>query len=351
MTTYINKNDKAAILAGIKKNSPALLVGETGIGKTTIINHLAKKEKKILHRISLNGSTTVDEIIGKFVPKGKKIEWIDGLLVQAMKKGDWVVFDEINSATSDILFCLHALLDDDRKLTLLENEGEIIYGHKDFRFFATMNPTDDYIGTKELNPALKSRFFPILEIKHLEPKKEQALLVKKGSDDAHATYLVSFATDLRKLKNELQISYFCSTRDLIQVSELIDAGLDKDLAINYAIINKIDSDDRQYLIDNKVIDNVQLLDMNEADGLKVELKKINKDLTSSLKALDIYKDSVVRMENEKEELNKKITQLENDLVMAQNTKSDGDLQKILDDTLEDRDELIRELDLLKKNEQ
>jgi midasin len=44
----------------------------------------------------------------------------EGLLVQAVRAGDWVVLDELNLAKSEILETLNRLLDDNQELFLPE---------------------------------------------------------------------------------------------------------------------------------------------------------------------------------------------------------------------------------------
>lgn len=356
MKTYIQKDDEKILKACIKTNQPALLEGETGIGKTTIINHLAKKKKKTLHRISVNGATSIEEILGKFIPKGKNIEWVDGLLVKAMKDGDWVVFDEINVAVPDILFCLQSLLDDDRKITLLEKENEVVKPHKDFRFFATMNPPEEYIGTKDLNKALKSRFY-ILKIKHLEPKKEIKLLESLKVEADTAVELVSLGENLRELKDKDEIEYYCSTRDLIQAGQLVAEGIDFKTAVTYTLLHKMDSEDIKIIEEKKLINNFKRINVNEVEELKKEKEQLKKDIEDYSRNYIKAEKELDKKELEIKELNlgiknhgNKIVELEEEL-KNKGKGEDKDLVQVLEETINERDELIKEINNLKnKNE-
>ena len=60
------------ILHAVESNIPVLLIGETGTGKTTCIRDLARKHKRELIRVSLNGATSVEEIIGKWILKNTR---------------------------------------------------------------------------------------------------------------------------------------------------------------------------------------------------------------------------------------------------------------------------------------
>ncbi len=237
--------ERRALETGIETNTAVLLVGETGVGKTTAIRILAKERGKNLIRLNLTGQTGVDEILGKYIATvDRGMVWQDGLLIHAMKTGDWIVFDEINVALPEILSALHSLLDDDRKIVLKEHDGEVVECHEEFRFFATMNPSDDYAGTKEMNKALMSRFGIILDVL---PSAEEHLIVieKTGTDQKTAAMLVKAANTLRKAKANSHISLVCSTRDLIYVATLIRGGFSKAEAFELAVINKANQDERE----------------------------------------------------------------------------------------------------------
>jgi cobaltochelatase CobS len=182
----------------------------------------------------------VEEILGKFLVKNGTTYWQDGILTTAMKKGHWIVFDEINAALPEILFTLHSLLDDDRKILLPEKDNEIVIPHADFRFFATMNPPEEYAGTKDMNKALMSRFTAVLIVEVLSQQDEYKLLVdEKKADPKTAETLVRIATALRDEKVKENIFYFCSTRDLVQCAFLVNNGLTLDVAVKGSIINKM----------------------------------------------------------------------------------------------------------------
>lgn len=225
-----------------EKNIAALIVGDTGTGKTTIVKSIADKKERKYTRFNLTGETTVDEFVGKYVLRNKETIWEDGVLLAAMKAGHWLIVDEINVALPEILFVLHSLLDDDRSVLVANHNGEIIKPHPNFRFFATMNPVDEYAGTKDLNKAFKSRFGMILIMEYPNAKIEAQVVSSKGGVQPDvAMKIVDVGHSIRKAKAEGEVFYTCSTRDLIQWAMLVeDLGLQE--AFEVTLLNKANGD-------------------------------------------------------------------------------------------------------------
>lgn len=290
--------NKKLLHTAISKNLPTLLIGETGTGKTSIIREEAIKRSQEWIRFNLTGETTVDEFVGKYELEGGKTVWRDGILLQAMKKGHWLIVDEINVALPEILFVLHSLLDDDKFVVVSNHAGEVVKPHEDFRFFATMNPTDEYAGTKELNKAFQSRFSVTLKLHYPDNDTEAKIIKDKtGVDDATAHKMADIAVALRKAKEEEKIFYTCSTRDLLQWGNLVDAiGMEE--AFLVSILNKSNGDAKSIaeIYDKLIGRHIKL----EKQGFKLSVDWFE----AAAKALTVEKK---RFEEEKENTRKEIT--------------------------------------------
>jgi hypothetical protein len=88
--------------------------------------------------------------------------WQDGLVVQALKQGWWVLLDEVNLAEPQILERLNSVLEREPSLVLTEYDNSALGVperpvHADFRIFATMNPAE-YVGRSVLSPAYRDRW-------------------------------------------------------------------------------------------------------------------------------------------------------------------------------------------------
>jgi cobaltochelatase CobS len=201
------------------KDLPVLLIGETGVGKTQAVRYLAWKTNNGLRRVNLNGATTVDEFLGKLLINEQGTYWIDGVLVDAMQAGDWILLDEINACLPEIAFCLHSLLDDDQMVVLTEHDGRIVRPHPNFRLFASMNPSEEgrYGGTKMLNEALMDRFPIVIRMEYLPEQEEiEAVVAQSGNEDREqVTQMVRVANDVRQAIHSEKIFGSFSTRRVI----------------------------------------------------------------------------------------------------------------------------------------
>ena len=55
-------------------------------------------------------------------PQSNKLLFQEGVLVEAVRNGYWVILDELNLAPSEVLEALNRLLDDKRELLIVETQ-------------------------------------------------------------------------------------------------------------------------------------------------------------------------------------------------------------------------------------
>jgi len=249
--TFIDHGDILKTLAiAIRDNLPVLLIGESGTGKTSAIRYLANQTGNGLRRVNLNGGTTADELVGRLLINDKGTYWVDGVLTEAMRNGEWIVLDEINAALPEVLFVLQSVMDDDGYLVLNEKDNkEIVHKHPNFRLFATCNPPE-YAGTKEMNKALLSRFAICISADFPPPAKEMEIIENRLGNavatSEMAVKLVGLANETRKAKELGTADYAINTRDVLntlQLSELMDP-MD---ALALAFANKLEPADNKAL--------------------------------------------------------------------------------------------------------
>lgn len=145
----------------MSRKFPVLIQGPTSAGKTSMIEYLAKRTGHRFVRINNHEHTDLQEYLGTYVSNNEgKLVFQEGVLVEALRNGYWIVLDELNLAPSDVLEALNRLLDDNRELLIPETQ-EIVKPHPHFMLFATQNPAGLYGGRKALSRAFRNRFLEL----------------------------------------------------------------------------------------------------------------------------------------------------------------------------------------------
>ncbi|KAJ9639422.1 AAA ATPase midasin [Coniosporium tulheliwenetii] len=94
-----------------------------------------------------------------------QFEWVDGLLVQALEQGKWLVLDNANLCSSSVLDRLNSLLEPDGYLSINEHtnengEAKVVKPHPNFRIFMTMDPKYGELSRAMRNRAVEIYLFP-----------------------------------------------------------------------------------------------------------------------------------------------------------------------------------------------
>lgn len=63
-------------------------------------------------------------------------KWYDGVLLKALKNGDFILFEELNLASQSVLEGLNAILDH-RGTVYIPEINKSFQKHEEFRIFAT----------------------------------------------------------------------------------------------------------------------------------------------------------------------------------------------------------------------
>ncbi|MBI3025326.1 MAG: AAA family ATPase [Candidatus Tectomicrobia bacterium] len=254
---YLPAGDALERIAwAVSQNLPVLLIGETGVGKTLSVRHLAHVTNNGFRRVNLNGMTTVDEFVGKLMINEGGTYWVNGILIDAMEAGDWLLIDEINACLPEIAFCLHSLLDDDRMIVLSEYDGRIVRPNPNFRLFASMNPHEDrrYGGTKPLNEALLDRFPVTIRMEYLPIDVEIEVVMRQSGNEDRALVerMVRVAHDAREAMRNEKVFCTFSTRRLIDWARMA-AHFDPMEAAASTVFSKVNPFDAKVLED--IVDN------------------------------------------------------------------------------------------------
>lgn len=257
---YIDKAKFDIVEACYETRKPCLLMWPTGSWKTTIIKELANKRNKKLTRINLNWEITKEDLLWAKTLEAWTVVWKDWPLTQALREWDLILLDELNAALPEVLLLIQSLTEaHDNKLwelRLNENNWEVLVPHEACRIYWTWNPSEEYIWTKDFNPATLSRWI-IIYVDYLKPSDEKALLLWKFSKGLWTkielvTELVEFADDLRNFKQKEDIIYSCSTRDIEQALELFTMWIKMQDCLDTCILNKAQNSDDKKFISNQI---------------------------------------------------------------------------------------------------
>ena len=191
-------------------------------------------------------------------------------MVQAVRRGYWIVLDELNLAPSDVLEALNRLLDDNRELFVPELQ-ETITPHPHFMLFATQNPPGaTYGGRKVLSKAFRNRFMEI----HVGdiPDEELKIILNKRCAVA-PSYCTKLVEVMRELQRRRQASRafagkdgFITARDLFRWANRQSNGYEELAADGFRVLGeRLRSDeerDAMRTVLAKVLKTPPLLDEN-----------------------------------------------------------------------------------------
>ncbi|MEQ2177456.1 hypothetical protein GOODEAATRI_003702, partial [Goodea atripinnis] len=217
----LNLRDLARVVSA--GTHPVLIQGETSVGKTSLIRWLALTTGNQCVRINNHEHTDIQEYIGCYSSDDRgKLVFKEGVLIDAMRKGYWVILDELNLAPTDVLEALNRLLDDNRELFVAETQ-EVIKAHPRFMLFATQNPPGLYGGRKVLSRAFRNRFVE-LHFDELPSGELEIILHQRCSlPPSYCTKLVKVMLDLQSLRRGSSVFAgkhgFITLRDLFRWAE------------------------------------------------------------------------------------------------------------------------------------
>ncbi|XP_074846986.1 midasin isoform X2 [Carettochelys insculpta] len=223
LTSSVKLNLKDIVRVVSAGTHPVLIQGETSVGKTSLIRWLAAASGNHCVRINNHEHTDIQEYVGCYTSDASgKLMFKEGVLIDAMRKGYWIILDELNLAPTDVLEALNRLLDDNRELFITETQ-EVVRAHPQFMLFATQNPPGLYGGRKVLSRAFRNRFVE-LHFDELPSAELETILHKRCSlPPSYCSKLVKVMLDLQSYRRGSTVFAgkhgFITLRDLFRWAE------------------------------------------------------------------------------------------------------------------------------------
>lgn len=216
---------KIAVLWTELDETPGLW-GEAGTGKTELFRHLAYLMCLPFERVSITGSTELDDLAGKMhFSKERGTYWEDGRLVKAWSKPCVLVVDEPNVGPPDVWQFIRPMTDNSKQLVLDQNNGEARQRHTDCYLGLAMNPAWDpkNVGTHEVGDADVNRLMHIF-VERPPVAIEKEIIATRCEHDGYQIEaelldtIIKIAADIRGLTVEGTVPISWAIRPQLKVA-------------------------------------------------------------------------------------------------------------------------------------
>ncbi|MGX7925373.1 cobaltochelatase subunit CobS [Tsuneonella sp. HG094] len=254
--SYVFDTDTTmAILAGFAFDRRVMVQGYHGTGKSTHIEQVAARLNWPCIRINLDAHISRIDLVGRdaiVLRDGLQVtEFREGLLPWALQHPVALVFDEYDAGRPDVMFVIQRVLEQQGKLTLLD-QNRVIRPDPHFRLFATANTvglgdtSGLYHGTQAINQGQMDRWNLVVALNYLPAKTEQDIVSAKSpeTDAKVVADMVKVADLTRQGFMGGDISTVMSPRTVITWAQNAAIFGDVGFAFRLTFLNKCDEAER-----------------------------------------------------------------------------------------------------------
>ena len=247
-----------AILAGFTHNRRVMIQGYHGTGKSTHIEQVAARLNWPCIRINLDAHISRIDLIGRdaiVLREGLQVtEFKEGLLPWALQRPVALVFDEYDAGRPDVMFVIQRVLEQQGKLTLLD-QNKVISPSKYFRLFATANTvglgdtSGLYHGTNQINQGQMDRWNIVVGLNYLPAETERKIVLAQNADvdPKLVANMVKVADLTRQGFMNGDISTVMSPRTVISWADNAQIFGNTGFAFRVSFLNKCDEEERMLI--------------------------------------------------------------------------------------------------------
>lgn len=153
------------IMRGLQLQKAILLEGERQSSKKSMVEHIGRCTGNLVKQVTLCEQTDIVDLLGSDVPEEKEVgemtfTWQNGILLEAIQKGHWLVINDLNLASQSVLEGLNSILDH-RGSVFIPELNQTYEKHPTFRLFAVQGTYMLGEGRKQLPASFLNRFTKI----------------------------------------------------------------------------------------------------------------------------------------------------------------------------------------------
>lgn len=245
---YVDSMNWKYIVRNIIKKKNTILIGPTGTGKTELIFEVAKQLGLECNTYDMGAmQDPLTDLLGTHrLVNGNSVFDMAKFVTDIQKPGI-ILLDELSRAPQMAMNILFPCLDSRRELRLdIADSGSDrkVKVHPECVFIATANIGAEYSGTDDIDAALLNRFLP-LQLDYMPQDIEAHVLsVRTGVSKAIAKQIAEVANEIRSAYKSDTITKSISTRETLNIAEMIADGFSMNDAFNFTVFQKfMDNDD------------------------------------------------------------------------------------------------------------
>lgn len=239
---YVDSTNWKYIVRNIIKKKNTILIGPTGTGKTELIFEVAKQLGLECNTYDMGAmQDPLTDLLGTHRLVNGNSVFDAAKFVSDIQKPGIILLDELSRAPQMAMNILFPCLDSRRELRLDiadSNSERKVKVHPECVFIATANIGADYSGTQDIDTALLNRFLP-LQLDYMPQDIEAHVLeVRSGVSSAIARNIAEIASEIREAYKSDSITKSISTRETINIAEMVADGFSVADAFSMIVFNK-----------------------------------------------------------------------------------------------------------------